>query len=188
MLFRVFTIMKVQATIGQNKEMQKRSNSLAKETTSWSMFVTLGRATQKLVLIIIRREARNIICNPMFLHTTSIAIEKHVIHLFLIVYLQIFLLSGEPCLEVLQLLPQLDNFFFNILILGRHDRLFLNQLASFSIRCLILLFSISQETDTFFSQLLGNNSLTLRHLQDGEENFIPVHDMGNACLHGFGCF
>ena len=34
MLFRVFTIMKVQATIGQNKEIQKRSNSLAKGTTS----------------------------------------------------------------------------------------------------------------------------------------------------------
>ena len=152
------------------------------------MFVTLGRATQKLVFIIIRREARNIICNLMFLHTTSIAIEKHAIHLFLIVCLQIFLLSDKPCLEILQFLPQLDNFFFNILILGYHECLFLNQLASFSIRCLILLFSISQQTDTFFSQLSGNNNLTLCHLQDGKENLILVHDMGNACPHGFGRF
>ena len=43
----------------------------------------------------------NILGNAMFLHIASIAIEEHVIHMFLVLSLQLFLLNGEPHSELL---------------------------------------------------------------------------------------
>ena len=64
------------------------------------MSVSLGRATKKLILVI-KRKAWNIISNSMFLYTTSVVVEEHVIHLILIVCLQVFLLSGKPCSKIM---------------------------------------------------------------------------------------
>ena len=50
------------------------------------MSVSLGRATKKLILVI-KRKAWNIISNSMFLYTTFVVVEEHVIHLILIVCL-----------------------------------------------------------------------------------------------------
>ena len=105
--------MKVQATANQSKEMKKKSSPLTMEvvfngrSTSQSMSVScrrpisLGRAARKLILFIIRRAAGSIIGNAMLLHTTLVAIEKHVIYLFLIVYFQILLLSAKPYPKIL---------------------------------------------------------------------------------------
>ena len=59
---------------------------------------------------------------------------------------------------------------------------------SFSLRHLTSLLSLLQQTDTFFNQLLGSNSLTLRRLQVSKEIFILIHIMDNICPHGLNCF
>ena len=101
--------MKVQATIDQSKEKkkEKKSSPLAKgvisnkRSASWSMSVSLGKTAQKLILLNIKREAGSIVGNDMLLYTTSVAIEEHGIHLFLIVCFQIFILSNKPYSEIL---------------------------------------------------------------------------------------
>ena len=105
--------MKVQATTGQSKEMKKKSSPLTMEvvfngrstsqsmSVSWRKPISLGRAPQKLIIFIIRRATGSIISNAMLLHTTAVAIEKHVIYLFLIVYFQILLLSAKPYPKIL---------------------------------------------------------------------------------------
>ena len=64
---------------------------------------SIGKASWKLVLVI-RREARIILGNTMLLHTTLVAVEEHIIHLFLVVCLKVFILSSKSCPEILQLL------------------------------------------------------------------------------------
>ena len=59
---------------------------------------------------------------------------------------------------------------------------------SFSLRRIFLLPDLPRLIDTFFSQLLGSNNLTLHHLQVGKNILIPVHVMGDICPHGLGCF
>ena len=54
----------------------------------------------------------------MFLHATSVAEEKHVIHLLLVLALQFLILSSKPRLEFLHLLPQLLVFLFDFLTLS----------------------------------------------------------------------
>ena len=39
--------------------------------------------------------------DAMLLHTTTIVVQEHVIHLLLVVNLQVFFLRGKPCSEIL---------------------------------------------------------------------------------------
>lgn len=124
----------------------------------------------------------------MLLHTASIAVEEHVIHLFLVVYFQSFFLRGKSRLEVLQLLPQPSSLFFSLLLVSLHGFLFFSQPTSFNSNYLSLFLCLPQQTDSFFSKLPGSGDFTNCHPQVGEKILIPVHIMGNVCPHGFDCF
>ena len=55
-------------------------------TSSRSISFTPSRVTYGIILNI-RRKVKSVLGNVMFLHTTSITIEEHVVHLFLILNL-----------------------------------------------------------------------------------------------------
>lgn len=120
----------------------------------------------------------------MLLHTVSVVVKEHIIHLLLVVYL----LNDKPRPEILQLLPQSSSFFFSLLLVVRHSHFLLIQLVSFSLRCLFFFLVLSQQTDTFFSKLSVSSRLAIRRLLAGKEILILVHVMDNVCPHGFSCF
>ena len=73
-----------------------QSNGKAEATNK-----TLLTALKKMVERAKGKWVLNILGNAMFLHIASIAIEEHVIHMFLVLSLQLFLLNGKPHSELL---------------------------------------------------------------------------------------
>ena len=92
----------------------------------------------------------------MLLHAALIAIEEHVIHLFLVVYLQSFFLHDKPRLEVLQLLPQPNSLLFSLLFVSLHGFLLFSHPTSFSSNCLILFLCLPQQTSLSYPSWRGD--------------------------------
>lgn len=67
--------------------------------------VVLSQGTPRYLIIIIRRKVENVMHNVVLLHAAAITEKVHFIHLLLVLFLQLLILSGEPSLQLI--------FFFN---------------------------------------------------------------------------
>lgn len=111
------------------------------------------------ILIVVRRNVKNIICNVMLLHVATIAIEEHVVYLLLIRRLQ--LLFNKVGLGFLKLNLELSVFLFIFRPNKSQDDIIQFQLENFSLECLIFQFHLPQHASSLLARLRVVGSIVL---------------------------
>ena len=103
----------------------------------------------------------SILCDVVLLHTTSIAIEEHLVHLLLILLLQLLLLICESGLEFLQLFLHLGILLLDLFALGLSGLALLSQPVNLSMDRLLLHLHQFQSLDSLYNNLLCSGKVAL---------------------------
>ena len=121
-------------------------------TSSRSIFFTPSTAAYCFILVIWRKSG-SVLDDAMFLHTTLVAIEEHVVYLFIIFSIRLFLLNDESYLELLQLLLQSFSLLISLLLASLHRLPFLDQPPSLNFNRLFFFFPPSSKAQLFLRQV-----------------------------------
>ena len=123
----------------------------------------------------------SILCDVVLLHTTSIAIEEHLVHLLLKFLLQLLLLICESGPEFLQFFLQLGILLLDLFALGLSGLALLSQPVSLSMDRLLLHLHQFQSLDSLYNNLLCSGKVALHLFQLNVELFTTAHAMGDEC-------
>lgn len=144
--------------------------------------VRLSKGEGRLTLVI-RRIVGGILSDVVLLHIASITNKEHIIHLLLVLAFQILLLSGEPCLGLLQLSPQAVDLLVGSLALGFSSLHLLSQMVGLSLGRLSFPFCPPQCLNTICNSFPGNREVAFYLFQLGAEFFIVTPLLGNKSSH-----